>query len=427
MAACVVALFGPTLAVPAADVAVAATIDAPPLAPRLPATLKRASLVVLGDVGATSEHDDGRILLAQLRVSRQLRETPPVGSPTLDVVEERRFTAVPPLLRTGRRVVALLVAARQTTQLRRALPPGPLYYRLADERWGLIDLPDADSERAVLAALEGWIALARGEPAAPAERAVAERSLVFMEIGAAQPRLVEDGAAALPGLENLAATLTDTERDTIARTLRRTDLPERLRLGLVKAIADAHLRSLADALRDLPGAGPPLIRASALTRAELGHGPEKEEIDTALRTGDAPSRAALVPTLLQPGAGGIPAVSTFALQDPAREVRLAAIQALGESGSPEALPTLGRTFADSDTEIRRMSAQAIHSIGGRPAAELLGELAFTAPGDGQRQAAAVLMLLELDRDDPLLVRIRDTHPDPDVRKLVTTGIQVHQH
>ncbi len=426
LAAWVAALLGPALAVVAPHVAVAVTIDAPPLAPRLPAIVKRASLVVLGDVGAMSEHDDGRLLLGQLRVARELHGRP-MESSVLAVVEERRFAAVSPFLRTGRRVVAFLVVARPTTQLRRALPPGQVYYRFAEERWGLIDLPDADAEGPVVAAVEGWIALTRGEPATPVERAAAERRLVFTEIGTGQPRLVEDGAAALAGLPDLAATLTDSERETLARAVRRTDLPERLRLGLVKAIADAHLRSLADALRDLPGAGPSLVRASALARAELGSGPDRTEIDTALRTGDAAHRAALVPALLQPGAGGIPAVSELALQDPAREVRLAAIQTLGESGSSEALPTLGKTFGDPDAEVRKTTAQAIYTIGGRPAAELLGELAFAAPGDGQRQAVGMLLLLELDRDDPLIVRIRDTHPDASVRKLVTTGIEGHHH
>jgi hypothetical protein len=73
------------------------------------------------------------------------------------------------------------------------------------------------------------------------------------------------------------------------------------------------------------------------------------------------------------------------------------------------------------------STEAITRIGGRAAAELLAGLAFSAPPAAQRHAVALLMALGTSRDDPLLARIRETHPDPAVRKLATSGLEVHQH
>ena len=396
----------------------------PPLAPQLRQLLRRSALVVLGGIGAVAEHDDGRLLRARLRVGRVLAG---VGDGAdVDVLEDRRFPSAQPALRSGRRVIAFLVAAQDNAQLRRALAPGP-YYRIHSEPWGLIDLPDATAEREVLAAVEGWIALAGNATLDQGQRDGAVRQLTFSELGAGPPRLVEDAAANLPTLTGLTGTLTAAERDAIARAVRRTDVPERVRIALVETIADLKLVELAPSLKDLPGASPALLRASTLARSELGTGPGKDEFSAALRDGDPATRAALVPALLRAETGGIPAVGALATSDPAREVRLAAIRTLGESGSAEALPTLGRTFKDPDPEIRERSAQAIYRIGGRAAAELAADLAFTASPDGQRHAVFLLGALGIDRDDPLVKRIRESHPAPAIRELATNGLRVEPH
>jgi HEAT repeat protein len=120
-------------------------------------------------------------------------------------------------------------------------------------------------------------------------------------------------------------------------------------------------------------------------------------------------------------------VAELAVGDPDREVRMAAIDALGKAPSPVALEALGKTFSDGNPDIRRRSAQVIYGIGGRPAATLLAELAFGAPADAQQQAVVLLLTLGVPRDDPLVRRIRDTHPNPAVRDLAEHGLQVHSH
>lgn len=390
------------------------------LAPRLPVLLARSVAVVVGDIGDVTEHDDGRLARTRIRVAKSLKGAD--DSSGIDVIEERRFASRPPILRAGRRVVLFLVRARPNTQLRRALPAGA-YYRLAAERSAVIDLPDAGSEQAVVTALVDWLSIARMQ----GNREAAVRRIVFSELAAGPSRLVEDGAVALGQLPRLAGTLTASEQAAVAGALRRTDLPERVRLALVGAVADTGLGEMAAALRDLPGPTPDLLRASAAARLRLGTGPDRAELEAAFREGDAATRAASLPALLRAEHGGIPAVATLALEDPDPEVRVAAIDALGASGSPAALPTLARAFVDPDRRIQRESAQAIHRVGGRPAAEVLAQLAFTAPGELKRQATALLLAIGLDGDDPLVVRIRDTHPDPEVRELVTQGLRAHSH
>jgi HEAT repeat protein len=392
----------------------------PALAPRLPELLSRSTAVVVGAVDDVTEHDDGRLFLARVRVDTVLKGDASPGR--IEVVEERRFRSAPPIPQAGTRVAVFLVRARPTTQLRRALPAGD-YHRLAAARFALIDLPDAGSEQAVVTAVRDWLAVGRLE----GERDAAVRRIVFSELAAQPPRLVEDGAAALPGVPRLRDTLTASEQAAITRALGRVDLPERIRLALVAAVADAGLGAVAPALRDLPGATPALLRASAAARLRLGTGPDQAELDTAFREGDAATRAAHVPALLRPEHGGVAAVAALALGDPDPEVRVVAIEALGGSGSPAALSTLARTFVDPDRRIHLESARAIHRAGGRPAAEVLADLAFTAPGDLKRRAAALLLTIGLNAEDPLIVRVRDTHPDPEVRELVTHGLRGHSH
>jgi hypothetical protein len=402
----------------------------PPLAPELRQMLRRSNLVLVGDIGAVSEADDGRLLRARLRIGRTLAGavdgTGVHDGTGVDIVEDRRFPSARPTLRSGRRVVVFLVVAKQNAQMRRALPPGS-YYRVLDEPWGLIDLPDATAEREVVGALEGWIALGRERALSQQERDAAVRRLTFSELEASHPRLSEDAVVNLATLAGLADSLTPSEQDILARALRRTDLPERVRIALIEAIAAARLAALAQSLRDLPGASPALVRASTLARSRLGTGPGQEELSVALREGDPATRAAMVPALLRAQTGGIAAVGALATTDPAREVRLAAIEALGESGSPEALSILGQTFKDADPEIRERSAQAIYRIGGRGAAELAADLAFTAPPEGQRHAVFLLGTLGVGGTDSLVKRIRESHPDPAIRDLATHGLKVEPH
>jgi hypothetical protein len=399
---------------------VARADDAPTLAPRLSTLLGEARLVVLGDVGAVTEHDEGRLLRAEVRVSRALKGAAEGSS--VDVIEDRTFPSVRPSLATGRRVVAFLKPARSTTQTRRSLAPDREYYRLPANRWGVIDLAATGAEHEVVTAIDGWRGLS-GK--AGSERETEMRRLVFMELGARHERLVEDAAAALPEIPGLGRTLTSDERETLTRALQRTELPERVRLALIEGITQQALVDLAPALRELPGATPRLLEAAALARTRLGRGPDREEFDQVFSTGDAVTRAANVPALAR-APGGIDTVAALAVEDPSRDVRLAAIGALGESGSPKALPTLGETFLDPDIDIRRKSAEGIHRIGGREAAKLCADLAFVASPDAQRQAVLLLIVLAGSREDPLVQRIRDTHPSEEIRELARKGI-THEH
>lgn len=401
------------------------------LAPRLATLARGADRVVLVRVGTLNEVDEGRLLQARLQVSKTLRSTDadtPGGD--LDVIEERRFPSVPATLRAGMRAIVFLELATPTSQMRRALPGGT-YYRLANGRWGLLDLSDGTTEPAALELVTGWIDLAEGintgeldEPA----QAQLRRRLVFLGLGATNARLVEDGVASLPELRGIAGNLRNDERATIERVLGREDLPDRVRIGLVNTIASMKIRSLAPALYNLSGAGPDLRRATIRARATLGEARDRKVLVDDFGADDPAVRLAAVEELSETGTdAAVAEIAALAREDQDRGVRLAAIEALGTSSSPVALEALGTIFKETDPEIRRQAARSIHAIGNRDAARLLSNLAFEAPPDAQRQAVVLLLTLDIPRTDPLVMRIREQHPSAALRELAERGIDTHSH
>jgi hypothetical protein len=120
-------------------------------------------------------------------------------------------------------------------------------------------------------------------------------------------------------------------------------------------------------------------------------------------------------------------IAPVALQDPDPEVRIAAVEALGNLGKPEALPPLERVFTEEEGNLQQAAARAILAVGGQPATDAFGRLVFTAPPPAQPYAFMCLMLTGVNRDDPLVERIAETHPNESVRRLATHGLEVHKH
>ena len=136
----------------------------------------------------------------------------------------------------------------------------------------------------------------------------------------------------------------------------------------------------------------------------------------------------MVPAALLAAAGddAIPRVERMALEDKDLAVRRAAVDALGATKRDSTIPSLERIFRAGPIEVRRACATAYIGIGDRPAAESLARLAFDAPPDGQRLATTALLAL-VPKDDPLVARIRTTHPDPELRDVLEHGPYLGHH
>jgi hypothetical protein len=392
-------------------------------APRIRSRIGQARLAVAADVVTVTPFDDGRVVVARLRVREAFRGEAVAGS-ELDVVEMRDLPSTPALFVGGEHVIAFLVPAPRRSYLARTLPAGRYFESIAGRAGRLV--AHTPHEATVLADLVRRTAAAAREPERdPDRRAALTRRLVFDSIASGHPELVEDGAAGLGEIADLAAALTADEQRRIEGALTERQLPPRTRARVARAAGVAGLRQLVPALRILAAPDPEVLLAAWEALVALGEPPSIGDLRPHLRAGDAGMRVAAVRGALRARAAeAIPLVTPLVLQDPDASVRREAIEALGASQMPEALPLLRRVFADPAVEIRQAAAQSIVRIGGRPAAETLAALAFEAPADAQRYAVVLLLALGVERDDVLVDHIRRTHPDDSVRRLIEHGLDV---
>jgi hypothetical protein len=253
--------------------------------------------------------------------------------------------------------------------------------------------------------------------------AAAVRAAVFDLLAARHPTLVGEGAASLGEIAGLAGNLTDEERSKLETVMDREDLAVRVRAGLVEAIAAAGLQQLVPALRK--PRGPRLTAACWDALAKLGSPVKGVDVEPYLKSPDPEWRRVAVRQLLQrEGEGAIARAGDLALHDGVIAVRRTAIDALGASKQPSALPALEKAYADPQFEIRQAAAGAIIAIGGRPAAETLTRLAFDGPQEGQRLAVVGLFALGIGKSDPIMRRIAQEHPDAGIRELAARGLEL---
>ena len=395
-------------------------------APRLATLLGRARLAVAGSVTRVDGYDAGRVTVARVRPDRTLKGEPGPGE--LPVVEEHDRPSSTAALHAGDRVVVFLQRAERTSSLAHALPPGPTYLRLVDGTVGLIASPDAETIREAAALVARLVAASTGAESDAAARAAAARALVFDEVAARHPLVVADGAAGLSGVADLPATLTDDEHARLERALQRRELPSWVRITLIEAVAAQHLTALVPTLQKLDGPTPDVLAASWDALRQLGQAPTANDLAAYASSPDPAVRAAVPTALLAAGGDdAIPAVENMALTDADTKVRVAATDALGATKREAVLPSLEKLFRAGPWEVRQAAARGFTLVGGRGAAEALSRLAFAGEMDAQHYAVTILLAL-VPKDDPLVVHIRDTHPDPELRKFIEEGPYMgHSH
>lgn len=395
------------------------------VAPHLRDLSKAARVVVVGDVEGVTSYQEGRVVVASLRVETVLKGSLAGEASHVHVVE-RRDLPIPPTFRQGEAVIAFLEAAPRSSSLNAVLPKG-FYYSVVNLHDACLVAESPDSLAEMKRIVAGLLAESRRPRTDSARRALTERELAFELLSARHVALVNDGAASLTSIPVLAGTLTSGEREILETALQRHDLPVRVRVALVLAVGKAGLRETIPVLRTL--SSPAEVMAAAWQALDqLQAAPPPEMLEERLAAEDPEIRAAAVRELLRrEGAAAVSKAAPLALQDPDPDVRIAAIEALGATGKVEALPPLERAFVDENVDMQQAAARAILAIGGQPAIDTFGGLIFTGPPMAQRYAFVCLMLTGINRSDPLVKRIAETHPDESIRRLATHGVEVHQH
>ncbi len=392
------------------------------VAPQVQGLLRRARLVVVGDVATVTPYDDGRVAVATLHVTKTLKGQLP-GDSVL-VVEMRDRPNPAPVFHAGAAVVAFLQPAATNSYLRQHLPAGN-YYQLISQHSACLSAKSPGEAAEIRTLVERVAQLQHKPETDPKRRAESERTLTFDLLAARDATLVQDGAAGLAEVPDLAATLRADEQQRLETALGRDDLPPPVRVALVKAIGAAKLKVMIPALRGLHNLPTEVQAAVWAALTQLGAALSKDEWEQQLSSRDARLRAAAARQYLQAaGAEGIPRVGSVALHDRDTSVRVAAIEALGDTKSSEALPPLQQAFRDTSAEIYQAAVRAIDDIGGRPAAEALAKLAFDAPPQNQRLAVTALLMM-VGPDDPLVEQIKEQHPNPDMQDLIEHGLKLH--
>jgi hypothetical protein len=381
--------------------------------------------VFVGRVTGVTSYDDGRVNVVRLSVERTIKGGEERSEAL--IVDVRDLPSTPPLLETDENAVALLTPAARNSYLDRTLPPGT-YFQPTRGRESLIASSDSAAVGEAAALVERLVAASRAPEPDAAKRAAASRALIFEEIGARHGALVEDGARRLREVHDLSKTLEPAERARLEEAVARSDLPPRVRATVLDEIAANRLVALAPAIVLLNDAPPEVLAAAWTARAKLGTGPTKDELAPFLLHRDEGVRAVAVGRWIgAAGPAGVAQVQEMALTDAAPAVRLAAIQALGECGLPEALPALEKVFSGPDGEDRKAAGREIFKRGGRSAAVSFAHLAETGPRDAQAYAVTLLLALGVGRDDPLVKHIAKTHPDPQVREIASHGLPRPEH
>ncbi|MGH7787197.1 MAG: HEAT repeat domain-containing protein, partial [Candidatus Binatia bacterium] len=402
-----------------------AAAAAPAPAPRLRSLLKAARVVASGQVAAVTEYDDGRVAVLDFAVDQVLKGKPAGAPPLLLAMVELREGPQRPAVQVGQRAIVFLQPAPRTSYLGRRLPAGT-YYQLVPEFGALLE---ADSPAA--AARQTAIVNRVLESARGAGLGAGARQLTFDLLAEQNPILVEE---AIPGVAGLGPqpVLTDAELATLRGALQRADLPLRVRVSLVAAVGSGDVKAAVPTLQGLT-APPEVVEAAWQALNALGAAPPEASLDEQLAGRDPKLRAAAARELLRrDGVDAVSRVAPIALQDPDETVRIATVEALGALGKPEVLPPLERSFSESGaaangTTLQQTTGRAILAVGGQPAAEAFGRLAFVGPPDSQYYAVVLLMTMDAPQKDAVLARVAATHQDERIQHLLKDGLNFHDH
>jgi len=392
--------------------------------PRLQQLLSGARLVVSGRVAQVETVDSGRLAIADVTVLKTLKGTEPGGA--VKVLELRSLPSTPPIFSADENVLAFLGPAPRSSYVRGHVAPGD-YLQATEGRDSVLASPDPAVIEEAAALVARMVSASREPERDAAKRRASARALVFDELAARHPAIVEDGVAGLATLPQLLP-LADDELARLASTVTRSDLPARLRERLFAQLAGLHVADMVPALRDVRSDDAEVNAAAWAALRQLGAAPAGDDIAALLHSKDATVRAAAARELLARGDAAEPdRAGRLALDDPEPKVRLAVIDALAKTGSPATIVILEKAFGDPLWEVRQGAGRAIFQIGGRPAAESFARLTFSASPEMQRYAITLLLATGVTPDDPLLVRIRTEHPDSQVREVAEHGLPRPEH
>jgi hypothetical protein len=341
---------------------------------------------------------------AQLRVERviggALAETRP------RIAWEELAPGRPPRFRDGSRVLVALVP----------LPGGTLWLKRFPDRQGYAVAARGtaflrDPDAASIDALAAWLAV----PAAERGEAADVEALSGLAAHA-DPDLAGAALQRLDTVPGLDGRLTRAARDTLAGLLADAGRPRELRVALLQMIGRRRLASLRDAVAALDVPESPLRPQAIDALAGIDGGLPTERVEELLASADPDLRA--VGARHARDARFAAELRRMLREDPAPEVRAAAVGPLIVRRRAEDIDAVAPALFDRDPAVREAAMRGLGSLG-EAAVPTLERLAMlhTPP-----EVAAPLATLTLAGPSgaTALERIAANHPDPKTRALART-------
>jgi hypothetical protein len=264
-----------------------------------------------------------------------------------------------------------------------------------------------------LAELSHYLALPRAERAG----AAGQRHLIALAADAERP-LAVSAAARLAQLGGAAEPLEPSLAALALRALARADADDALASELLDWIERAQPGGLAApldrALAADPDAPPLFLRARGL----LPGGVAAERLAGPLADPSAQRRAAAASVA---SAGQRNRLVALAHNDPAPEVRGAALRRLTQLEGAASLDTLLAAFSDREPSIRNEAARLASGLGS-DAVPRLREVALGWPDPAPETAVLALRFSGAEGAPAVLRELAEAHPDPRIRSLAALAI-----
>jgi HEAT repeat protein len=243
------------------------------------------------------------------------------------------------------------------------------------------------------------------------------------------PRLAADAVVELRRVDGVTA-ITDEEVAILGKALATTSLPAPTRIGLIRLAGERGWKTALPALRRAASDTPQVLDAILAARSQLGAQPDKAELVPYLSSKDPAVRSAAVRALASLATPAVGEIGRYATTDPDNNVRIAAIEALGETKQPATIPTLTQTFSQTDRAVRQASARALMAVGGQAASDAFANLALHGSDVNAKTYAMLLLVLTTGKDSPAVRRVLASNPRPEVVDVAKHGLQwqhSHQH
>jgi HEAT repeat protein len=370
-----------------------------------------ASLIAIGQIVGSEDLAEGVLSVHTLDVIHALKGASPG---LLQIVEERRSSLR--LMQKDQRVLVFLGPAPRHSFFRKHLPAGRYLAPLAGKQ-GVIELePKADDlARSVVGAYLGRTA-----------QAADERALLRRELYSGQSRFAADAVVQLERDARLAKSLEKEDLEALKACLGDERIDERTKARLLRLLGEGEVPGAVALLQAFEPSSGVLIAARAEALTQLGFAPGAKEMESYLGNPDPAVRRFGVKRLASSGQDdAVDRLEAVALNDSNKGVRLAAIEALGATGRPEATKVLERTFNSDDDDVRRASARGFNQLGGPAAQESLSEIVFRGDRyEVQAHALVLLFAMGATKEDPAIERIRSEHPNRRIRRMIDEGIDL---